>query len=341
MLSRLKTDFQLSIITLLGVCAFTGVTPFVILRVLQGNVAAAIVDIVVLVSIAFGMVYAWITGDTRRTGFGLTVLICFGAIAAGIAGKAGFFWLYPCIVVSFFLVPPREAVLINLVAIVSAMIIQDDSFQSLTHMASFFATTVMTSVCAYVFAFRNYNHRTELELLATVDPLTGVNNRRSMDKALRMALSDALRTDRSYAVVMIDLDHFKKVNDEHGHSVGDEVLLSLVSLIQERIRKTDRLFRYGGEEFVLLLSVVDVNSLRMISANLQTIIRQQLRCREQAVTASFGVALLRENESVETWLKRADSALYRAKELGRDRIVFADNTPAEDGQPCQLSSAAN
>ena len=342
MLNRLRTDFRLSIITLLGACAFLGITPFAVMRFLQGNLIAGIVDVLILICIASGMFYAWITGAPQRSRFVLAFVICCGAIAAGVAGKAGFFWLYPCLMASFFLVRSRGAVLVNLVAIASAMIIQNDGFQSSVHMWSFFATTVMTSVCAYVFAFRNDHHREKLELLATIDPLTGVKNRRSMDAGLNLALADAVRTGRSYAVVMMDIDHFKKINDEYGHSVGDEVLLSLVALIQQRIRKTDQLFRYGGEEFVLLLSGVDGNSLRLTVNNFQQILRKNLRCRGVAITASFGAALLRRDESVENWVARADAAMYEAKETGRDRIVFSENMPAADtGLPVGSAELTN
>lgn len=333
MLNRLKTDFQLSIITLLSACALLGITPFAVLRFLQGDVVSSIVDILILVCIACGLLYAWTTGDTRRTGLAMAFVVCFGAVAAGAVGNAGFFWLYPCLMVSFFLVPPRGAVLVNVLAILSAMIIQDDDFQSAVHMWSFFATTVMTSVCAFVFAFRNNHHRERLELLATVDPLTGVKNRRSMDEGLNQAIADARRTGRSYAVVMMDIDHFKKINDEYGHGVGDEVLLSLVALVQQRIRKTDQLFRYGGEEFVVLLSRVDGDSLRLTANNLQQILRKNLRCQGVAITASFGAALLEDDESVESWVERADAAMYKAKETGRDRIVFSDSTPETDTSP--------
>lgn len=330
MLSRLKSDFQLSIITLLSVVAFLGITPFAVLRFVQGNVVAGSVDILILISIACGMFDAWISGRTRRAGLVLACVVCFGAVAAGAVGQADFFWLYPCLMVSFFLVRSRVAVLVNLAAIFTAMTIQSDGFQSLDQLWSFFATTVMTCLCAFVFAFRNEHHRKSLELLATVDPLTGVKNRRSMDEGLSMALADSLRTSRSYGLIMMDLDHFKRINDEYGHSVGDEVLLDLVSLIQKRIRNTDQLYRYGGEEFVWLLSGVDANGLELIAQNLHKIIRQQLGCRESKVTASFGAALLRHNESAGAWLERADAALYEAKEAGRDRIVFSQATPENE-----------
>lgn len=328
MLSRLKTDFRLSIITLMGVSAVLGITPFAIMRFLQGNLVAGTVDVLIMLCIACGMAYAWITGDTRRCGVAMAIVICAGSVAAAVVGKVGYFWLYPCLMASFFLVRSSGAVIMNLITIAAAMLIQSDGFLSAQHMWSFFATAVMTSVCAYVFAFRNDYHRERLEQLAIIDPLTGVKNRRAMDEELNLAAFHAERTGLPYALVMLDIDHFKKVNDEYGHGVGDLVLIDLVTLVQQCTRKSDQLFRYGGEEFVLLLPGVDVTGLAAVMNNLQHILRKKVRHPGGGISASFGVALLKDGESVESWLERADSALYAAKQAGRDRVVFSDTVSA-------------
>ena len=102
------------------------------------------------------------------------------------------------------------------------------------------------------------------------------------------------------------------------------MLTELVALIEHNTRKSDQLFRYGGEEFVLLLPGVDGVGLQSVMTNLQQLLRRRLKHPGGAVTASFGVALLGHGESVASWLRRADNALYEAKESGRDRIVYAD-----------------
>jgi diguanylate cyclase (GGDEF)-like protein len=191
-------------------------------------------------------------------------------------------------------------------------------------MWSFASTAFVVSACAYVFAHRNHDQRERLEHLATIDPLTGIKNRRSMDQELDLAAANAERTGLPYALVLLDIDHFKRINDEHGHGVGDDVLTDLVALLKQNTRKSDQLFRYGGEEFVLLLPGVDGIGLKAVMNNLQQVLRKYMKHPGGAVTASFGVALLRHGEGVDSWLARADAALYEAKETGRDRIVFAD-----------------
>ncbi len=333
MLYRLKTDFKLSIITLLGASAVLGITPFAIMRFWQGNLAAGIVDTTILLGIIATVVYAWRTGDTRRTGLVLAVIACGGAVAVGVVvGEPGLFWLYPCLVTSFFLTTPRIAVVLNVLAVISLML-HGEAFRSVVQMWSFSTTAVVVSACAYVFAYRNENQRNRLEHLATVDPLTGVKNRRSMDQELEVAAATAERNGLPYALVMLDLDHFKSINDEYGHSVGDNVLIEMVELLKQNTRRTDQLFRFGGEEFVLLLPGVDGVSLKAVMHNLQQVMRKYLKHPGGPVTASFGVALLRHGETVESWLARADEALYQAKETGRDRIVFADNLMDLQPQP--------
>ncbi|MCL7942530.1 GGDEF domain-containing protein [Marinobacter sp. ATCH36] len=328
MLYRLKTDFRLSIITLLGISAILGISPFAVMRFVQGNMVAGIIDLTIMLAITAGMIYAWVTGDTARTGFAMAVVASGGAVAVGaVVGEPGLFWLFPCLVTSFFLTESRYAIFINLAAVV-ALIVHGVAFSSTVQMWSFAATAIVVSCCAFVFAHRNENQRERLEHLATVDPLTGVKNRRSMDEELAMAAASAARTGISYALVLLDIDHFKKVNDEYGHSVGDEVLTEMVALIERNVRKSDQLFRFGGEEFVLLMSGVDQTGLRAVMHNLQHIMHKFLKHPGGQVTASFGVALLNIGEDPDTWLARADAALYEAKASGRDQIVYAEDAVA-------------
>ncbi len=323
MLYRLKADFRLSIITLLGASAILGITPFAVFRFLQGNLLAGLIDIAILAVIVGSVTHAWVTGRTDRSGLFLAVMTSSSAVVVGaLTGEPGLFWLFPCLVTSFFLTSPRLAIVINLSAI-TLMMAQTEIFRSLVQMWSFAAGAVVVSACAYVFAFRNESQRERLEHLATIDPLTGVRNRRSMDEELAWAVNNASRTGGTYSIAMLDIDHFKQVNDKYGHGVGDDVLVSMVALIQQNTRRTDRLFRYGGEEFVLLLPATDGEGLKTVLNNVQQVLRKHLRHPGGTVTASFGVATLMTRESVDSWLARADAALYRAKESGRDCIIYS------------------
>ena len=328
MLYRLKTDLRLSIITLLGVSGVLGITPFAIFRFMQGNMLASTIDLAIMLAILAGMMYAWLTGDTARSGFFMALVCGSGAVAVGaVVGEPGLFWLYPVLVTSFFLTEPRYAILINMGSVLGLMV-HGVAFSSTVQMWSFATTAVVVSCCAYAFAHRNENQRQRLEHLATVDPLTGVKNRRSMDEELAVAISIFSRSEISQGLVLLDIDHFKKVNDVYGHTVGDDVLKELVVLIKQNVRRSDQIFRFGGEEFVLLMPGVDEVGLRAVMHNLQEVIRRYLKHPGGPVTASFGVAVLEPDETPEDWFSRADAALYKAKESGRDLVVFFQDLAA-------------
>lgn len=160
--------------------------------------------------------------------------------------------------------------------------------------------------------------REELELLATRDSLTGALTRRHWNQACAEEFKRCLRSGNSMAVLMLDLDHFKAVNDSLGHAAGDQVLVNFVTMVEGLLRENDRLGRYGGEEFILLLPDTSrdqaLHVAERIRAQAQTVV-------ESACTVSIGVAAtLGETDSVESILLRADAAMYQAKALGRNRV---------------------
>lgn len=169
---------------------------------------------------------------------------------------------------------------------------------------------------------------TMLERLATTDALTGLHNRRYVDEWLRIEALRARRYGAALSVLMMDLDHFKRVNDTHGHPMGDSVLACVGELVRTLIRRCDVAARYGGEEFLLLLPATGLEG----AAELGERLREGLaRCefvgaRGEAlqVTASFGAAEFGGAlDSPEALVRAADDALYRAKTAGRDRVECA------------------
>lgn len=157
------------------------------------------------------------------------------------------------------------------------------------------------------------------------DPLTGVHNRSALDAALRREVDLARRHGTSLALVVLDIDHFKAVNDRHGHLVGDCVLRDVAAHAGACIRSTDMLFRYGGEEFVILLSNTDAAGARRLAERIRKAV-DRLDCRygdtSIRVTASLGATCLCDDDSAETLFARADQALLDAKRTGRNRVVY-------------------
>jgi diguanylate cyclase (GGDEF)-like protein/PAS domain S-box-containing protein len=163
----------------------------------------------------------------------------------------------------------------------------------------------------------------ELRRLATTDPLTGAFNRRSGQAALTDAFRQTHPPGRHPGVLMLDIDHFKSINDRHGHDVGDAALCAVVAGCQERVGGLAIITRWGGEEFVVILPSTDEGSALALAEELRAAIgavRLPVPEGEIGMTASFGVAVDR-GASAEDLLRRADTALYSAKRGGRDRVV--------------------
>jgi diguanylate cyclase (GGDEF)-like protein len=153
------------------------------------------------------------------------------------------------------------------------------------------------------------------------DPLTGVGNRRRLEQALLLELSRAKRSGESLSAIMCDIDHFKQVNDQFGHEVGDSVLIGISHILLSQMRPTDIVTRFGGEEFVVLMPNTGIVSAMEAAERLRTIIQIfRIAPLVKPVTASFGVAELQTDEQAASLLKRIDSAMYLAKLSGRNRV---------------------
>ena len=162
--------------------------------------------------------------------------------------------------------------------------------------------------------------RQELEQLATTDTLTGLHNRMKIDALLRLELERVGRGQQGLAVIMYDIDHFKAVNDTYGHRKGDEVLTRLSRVVESRIRHTDALGRWGGEEFLLVCPLTSQEEAHELAQALRERIAQTDFTLKEPLTASFGVAAYRAGDSAESLVDRADRAMYWAKAAGRNAV---------------------
>jgi diguanylate cyclase (GGDEF)-like protein len=168
----------------------------------------------------------------------------------------------------------------------------------------------------------------DLRFQATTDPLTGLYNRLKFDEALANEMSRAKRYGTPLSLVLYDVDHFKQVNDIHGHQIGDDALVRLSQIVAKRIRNTDLLARWGGEEFVILAPGSDGEMARRAAEMLANAVRRIVFDEVGAITCSFGIAQYVAGDSAATLVARADHALYQAKMNGRDRVELAPQPDA-------------
>lgn len=324
----MRTDFRLAVLTLVGGAAAVGILPFIWYRLSQGQVVAAVADVGIAAAIVGVIVYAW-RGGSIDVASRLGVLACsIGCIAiTWLVGLAGVLWTYPLVLATFVLVDRRMAILTSILAtiVIATIAVEKGVLPPGLPAVMFVATSLIAGLFALLFAERTRLQHVKLEDLAARDPLTGALNRRAMDRELGLAVEAKARHGAGFGIAMIDIDHFKHVNDTQGHEAGDQVLVDFVSLVRGSVRKLDQVYRMGGEEFLVLFAAMDEEAMPSVCDALRARIEARLHSGGRAVTASMGCAMLRPGEDVSSWLARADAALYRAKGEGRNRVVMASH----------------
>lgn len=169
----------------------------------------------------------------------------------------------------------------------------------------------------------------ELESLSATDRLTGAWNRVQLERTVAVEMNRAARLSQNLTLVLLDIDHFKRVNDVHGHLTGDAVLKEFIGRIRERMRATDSLFRWGGDEFIVLAIGIGYRGGAVLAESLRGAIAAEPFATVGPITASLGVAEYVDIESAESWFQRTDQALYAAKAGGRNR-VYVDRRGSSD-----------
>ena len=329
--ARLRADFRFAVMSLFGLCAVLAILPFAVYRFAVGDLLAGIVDSVIVLAISAPVIHAWRTGRTHGPAIAQVVVISSAVVVASeVLGRNGMLWAYCVLLANFFLVSPGVALAAN-VLVVIAIATLGGAFPAGQERVTFAVTATLVSLYAFVFGYRTDLQRRQLEALASHDPLTGAGNRRLLERELEDAVRQFQQRPRPTALAVIDLDHFKRINDLHGHEAGDRVLARFAELVRGHLRKLDRLYRMGGEEFVLLLPSTPPSGLGVVHDKLQQTLRVELRHGDTPVTVSIGAAPLHAGESWSDWLARADAALYRAKHAGRDRCIIDHDPDAHTG----------
>ena len=171
--------------------------------------------------------------------------------------------------------------------------------------------------------------KSEYEKSSKEDPLTGCLNRAGFSSVLMREQENLVKNGSPVSFVILDIDHFKDVNDTWGHNVGDEVLVNLTKLIQGKIRNTDALVRWGGEEFVILCGDTPIQNAQFLAEKLRHAIEMTQLIKQQVVTCSFGIAEMIAGEDPKRLFDRADKALYASKQAGRNRVTSASFKKSE------------
>ncbi len=308
---------------ILCAAAALGVAPFAVMRWLAADWAIAIIDTVIVLAFAGLGAYAYRTRRIRSASL-LIAVLCVGGtlITVQMRGPHQVYWAYPSLMTCFYLLRPREALALTL-AMAAVLAVQLVGIVEPLRAAAVTVTILLTTAFAFAFSILNNRQQDEFLRLATLDPLTGVGNRRAFLAKLSEVIAHFERTSMPSSLVLLDIDHFKRINDLHGHAAGDEILRRIAHRIESRVRLTDGLFRIGGEEFVVIAAGEPLDGARQLAEQLRETVETNEPVPGIPVTVSIGVAEIRRDESHEDWLDRADEAMYSAKRSGRNMVRVA------------------
>ena len=308
----------------MGVATLVLLTPFTINNFLQGRHLVAVGIILIQAATAANGYAAW---RGRRSPVPpilllLTVVAALTAVSIR-QGVVGALWSYPLMVFTYFILERRAAFVFSVMLLFYFPWLTwhyIDAAVASRHLVSLLLIIVLINIVLNVISGL---HQT-LAKQALTDPLTGCFNRRCMDRELLMLVVTGRRYSVTASVLLIDIDHFKMVNDTYGHGQGDLVLQKIVEITSVRIRDSDRLYRYGGEEFLTLLEQTDTGGAIVVAEDIRARVDAAELLPGRRVTVSIGIAQYQAGQSVEAWTKRADTALYQAKADGRNRVMYAD-----------------
>lgn len=313
---------------LLACAGILGIGPMAVYRLLEGNFVVAIVDAIAVTGFATIAWLVYVKKSVRIASVCMALIaIVTAVITVNIRGDDQVIWMHPATVALFYLLKPKEAVAVALAAIVAVLpvIFNGRPGGESAVVLSSLAVTISLSVA---FAALTSEQRRELRAISLVDALTDTGNRRALDLMLDTSIRDASAQGQSFYLIMLDIDHFKSVNDRYGHATGDAVLCEVADTIKANIRPSDSCFRAGGEEFVIVAAASEIDQIESLAERLRVAIAELKHTTsdgavELSVTASLGLAGYLDGESRDTLYRRADDALYEAKRKGRNRLQMS------------------
>jgi diguanylate cyclase (GGDEF)-like protein len=314
--------------------------PLTVYRVMLGQYPRAAFNVAVALFLLGNGLYLRRTGRLKGVDLVMAAVVGVAAVGTQVFEADGIApWLFPCLVTFYVILPARRASVAAglLMGALAVVLVARGALAG--QLVILLATLAWSAWLLAVLVGEMEQRQQTIESMATRDPLTGAGNRRALKRALGEAVEEQARHGVPASVMLLDLDHFKAVNDRHGHEAGDRLLVQLVQLVKGRTRAVDQLFRLGGEEFVVVMRRTGEEEACRLAESLRALLGGALAAvagldgGADPVTASFGCAERRPGEEVAAWLARADAALYAAKRQGRNRVEASSALAAGAGRP--------
>lgn len=321
--SRYQTDFYLKSTFWLSVIAGTLILPFAFYHMTLGHVGIGIGAVIISFSL---YLVAWACKrkiyKTIYTFIWLTPFTTlFVAYLTNFVGITGTYWCYSTLILYYFMMSERQAWMSNIIfALVNIPVVWYlfETDEALRFTVTFSLVSAYSAVFLHVVS-KQYS---DLQKMAITDKLTGLYNRTMLKEFLEQAIHQANRTNTAHTLIIMDVDHFKNINDELGHDTGDQVLIQMGEFLKNFLRESDKAFRIGGEEFLVLLYNTDGANSIEIAEKIRKGIENLSLIPDRSVTVSIGVAELTSVRDWKQWMKICDMKLYEAKNKGRNMVVF-------------------
>lgn len=248
-----------------------------------------------------------------------TIIIC-SVLSTIFLGTYGAYWAFLGLIGFTFILPLNDGLRVTifyaiLMSLVGLYYLPSDAaarFLMVLFAMSFFVSLALKQV---------YLQHDLLKQMSITDPLTGVYNRSLLQPSLEKSIDHSKRENSNMSVAMIDIDHFKQVNDNYGHNMGDIVLRNFAILLENHFRNTDLIFRIGGEEFLVILHHADTPSSFDSAERFRQIVENHTFIEGQKITVSIGLSTLKPDMQWSDWVKQSDDNLYLAKSSGRNRVI--------------------
>ena len=317
------SDYRETIFLRFAVITIAVLAPFVVYALIQGLWIMGLSGSLILAALVTDAWHVY-----RKTKPPIPLIAVFVPIILTVAvsiperGYVAILWAYPATVMAYFILERRSANVVSAILLITVLPV---AYKWLGGEIALrlLVTLALTVTFANIFSTAILRIQQQLHLLASIDPLTGACNRRYLKKRIDELI--ALYRDESMtaSMLLVDIDHFKAINDEFGHDVGDKVLQQLVICMRDNLRNGDDIFRLGGEEFVVLLPAAGQEIAAGIAETIRSAVSEGHFLEGKTITISIGASERLPQEDEMNWLKRCDEELYRAKEQGRNRVAMS------------------
>jgi len=321
--SQERSIKEVLLLRLSGVLAIA-LVPFAYLRTLESHWAMAFVDLGIVCIMSLLFLFVYVSRRVRTAG----VFLALGFVSAALMttlllGVGHVFWAYPALIVAFFMLDTRHAMILGVGFVVCFLGILSKELP-LLNLATVCLTLVITILLANAFSLTSRRQQIALSVMANIDPLTGVGNRRALNQKIDSVTAIHRRSSSPASLLILDIDYFKKINDLHGHVMGDQILVEIADHIRRYTRATESVYRYGGEEFVVIAEQTGLEAAAVLGENLRYSIEQRVFSSGIKLTVSIGITELQNGQGRQGWLGDADALLFQAKGKGRNQVVVAE-----------------